>query len=267
MVSVHRVRGVLAAVLCALVAGCSAPASDVSGPAGGASDRPVAVVYRGPASCQGCAESAAALLRRSPLHFVVSFIGPGEGRKLTSDGLRGVDLYAQPGGDDSVEQAMRSLGPQAARAVQDYVAAGGRYVGFCMGAYLAGSDPGMDLLGAGDTGQYSQTPDAEVTDAADAVVAIRWGGSVRHHYAQDPAHIIASNAPGERVLSRFPNGTINALVRPQGRGVVGVVGTHPEAERSWYTDRLWRQDTDGLDRSEGLQLIAEVMEIDPSTNR
>lgn len=221
----------------------------------------VAVVYRGPASCPGCSEAAAALLRRSPLGFEVSYIGPREKRKVIAANLRGVDLYVQPGGDGSVRQGMRSLGRRSARVLKAYVANGGRYVGFCMGAYLAGSGPGMGLLAPGNTGQYSQTRGAEVTTAADAVVPLRWGRSLRHQYAQDPPYIIPSGVRGERVLSRFTNGKVNALVRPYGRGAVGVVGTHPEATRDWYTRRLWRQDRDGLDGAQGSRLIAAVMRL------
>lgn len=63
------------------------------------------------------------------------------------------------------------------------------------------------------------------------------------------------------MLSRFTNGRVNALVRPYHRGAVAVVGTHPEADRSWYTERLWRQDRDGLDRAQGLQLVAALMRV------
>ena len=37
------------------------------------------------------------------------------------------------------------------RAITAYVEAGGRYLGICQGAYLAGHDPGMGLLGGADT--------------------------------------------------------------------------------------------------------------------
>lgn len=191
--------------------------------------------------------------------FAVFCIGPREKRKLTPDNLRGVDLYAQPGGDGSLEDAMRSLGPSAARAIPDYVASGGHYVGFCMGAYLAGSDPAMELLGAGDTRGYDPSSRADVTGRVEAIIPVRWGGSVRYHYAQDPSYIVPSKVRGERVLSRFTNGTINALVRPFYRGGVGVVGTHPEADRSRYTDRLWHEDNDGLDHAQVQELITAVM--------
>lgn len=115
----------------------------------------------GPAGCPGCSEAVAALLRSSPLHFTVSYIGPHEKRTLTAVNLRGVDQYAQPGGDGSVAQTMRSLGPAAARVIKPYAGAGGHYLGFCVGAYLAGSAPGLGLLALGDTGQYVQTPGSQ----------------------------------------------------------------------------------------------------------
>jgi biotin protein ligase-like protein len=251
---------VFSALACLVVlAGC-ATAAAAEQPSG-TQHRPVAVVYRGPAGCSGCSEAVAALLRRSPLHFRVSYIGPHEKRTVTAANLRGVDLYAQPGGSGSVAHGARALGQAAAHAIKAYVAAGGHYLGFCMGAYLAGSDPGMGLLAPGNTGEYDKTRGAEVTTAAEAVIPLRWGGSIRYQYVQDAPYIVASGVPGEQILSRFTNGRINALVRPYKNGGVGVVGSHPEADRSWYTARMWRQDRDGLDYAQGLQLIAATMKL------
>lgn len=39
---------------------------------------------------------------------------------------------------------------QYAPAVRYFVSGGGSYLGFCLGAYLAGSDPGFDLVPDGD---------------------------------------------------------------------------------------------------------------------
>lgn len=223
--------------------------------------RPLALVYRGPAGCPGCSEAVVAMLRHSPHHFRIRYVGPQEKRKVTATGLRGAALYVQPGGDGSVARGMRVLGPRAARAIKAWVARGGRYAGFCMGAYFAGTDPGIGLLGRGNTGQYLATPGAEIDSTDDTVIPVRWGKARRHHFAQDPPYIIASGAPGERVLSRFTNGRINALVRPLGHGAVGVIGTHPEAPRRWYVGDLWRQDRDGPDRRDGLALIHALMAI------
>lgn len=243
------------AVTAALLA---APAGWSAGTGTGAR-RPLAVVYRGPAGCSGCSEAVAALIRRSPLHFRVVYVGPHEQHPLTAAALHGASLYAQPGGDGSAVQALRALGVRSVRAIRRFVAGGGHYLGICMGAYLAGSDPGMGLLSPGDTNEYDRSPGAAVTSAADAVIPVWWGRTLHDQFAQDPPYMTASGVPGERVLSRYTNGEINALVRPFGRGRVGVVGTHPEADRSWYTARLWRADRDGLDYAQGLELIAAVM--------
>ena len=250
-----------ALLLVLVLTGCgtASPTEPETGGSPPAAPQPVAVVYRGPAACEGCAESAAALVRQSPLRFQVSFIGPAEDRPLTADGLSGVSLYVQPGGDGSVDDAVAALGLPAAEALREYVATGGRYLGFCMGAYLAGSDPGLGLLEPGDTRQYSQTPGALVTGPEEAVIELLWEGSASYHYVQDPAVILPSGVSGERVLSTFTNGTANALVRPYHDGWVAVVGSHPEAERDWYTDGLWKQDLDGLDHAQGLELIDAVM--------
>ncbi len=251
-------RSLLVGLLCVVLIGATASAS---GPSKRSSPKraPVAVVYRGPAGCPGCSEAVAALLRRAPQGFAVSYIGPREKRKLTRANLRGVRLYAQPGGDGSVARANRVLGRPAAQAIRSYVAAGGHYLGFCMGAYLAGSGPGMGLLRPGNTGDYAETRGSEVRGSAEKVIAVRWGRTLRYQYAQDAAYVIPSRVRGERVLSRFSNGRVNALVRPYGRGGVGVVGTHPEADRSWYTQAMWQADKDGLDRAQGLELVAAVM--------
>lgn len=218
--------------------------------------RPLALVYRGPGGCQGCAEAVARLIRASPRNFRVRFVGrPG----LTLAHLRRATLYAQPGGNGSVAQAARTIGPRRFRTIRRYVRGGGHYLGFCMGAYLAGSQPGAGLLLPGNTGQYIRTPGASVSTPRNAVIPVRWGKARRRHFAQDPAYIVPSRVAGERVLSRFTNGRVNALVRPYGRGAVGVVGTHPEATRSWYTGTLWSRDTDGLDRRQGLALMRATL--------
>lgn len=251
--------GVLAAGLLVALFGAVIAGPTLQAQAAGPSAQPEAVVYRGPGLCPGCSEAVAALIRKSPRDFDVRYIGPNEKLKLTQENLRGAALYAQPGGDGSAAQAEKSLGMAGRRAIKDYVAGGGHYVGFCMGAYLAGSNPGMSLLSPGNTGQYIRTPNASVTTTRDAVIPVRWAGEVRRHFAQDPPYIIPSGVRGEKVLSRFTNGKVNALARPYGEGGVGVVGTHPEAERSWYSTTLWSKDKDGLDAAQGLRLIEATM--------
>jgi hypothetical protein len=61
-------------------------------------DRPQALVYRGPAVCDGCAEAVGTLLESSPSNFNVTYVGPKGDVDITSETLSNADLYAQGGG-------------------------------------------------------------------------------------------------------------------------------------------------------------------------
>ena len=220
---------------------------------------PLALVYRGPAGCDdGCSEAAAAMLRSSRYHFKVRYVGPNEKRKIVPSSFTGVALYVQPGGDTSVARANKLLGAQAQQVISDYVRNGGRYLGICQGAYLAGTDPGMGLLSPGNSDQYIATKGASTKSEADTVIPIRWGKKKIYMYFQDGAYLIPSGVPGEKILARYTNGKVAALTKPYGAGRVGVIGPHPEAPRSWYREAGLR-DRDGSDARYGLKLINSVM--------
>ncbi len=235
------------------------PTAVVSGEPVDRADRPIALVYRGPASCEGCAEAVVRLLKSSRHKFRVFYVGPREHRKLVPKSFVGVTLYAQPGGGLSVAQADRAVGEVGKAAIESFVRQGGRYLGFCEGAYLAGKDPGIGLLSPGDTRQYITSSGATVHNARDSLVRIKWGKQWRWMFFQDGPIILASGVPGERILARYTNRRIAALTKPYGAGRIGVVGPHPEAERDWYSLALWRRDRDQLDHEFGLRLINQTM--------
>ncbi|MER6981500.1 BPL-N domain-containing protein [Streptomyces carpinensis] len=193
-----------------------------------------ALVYRGPGACDGCAEAVAALLKLGPRPFKVRYVGPGEEVPLTAAGLAEADVYAQPGGDDDLDGTWEGL-KGAAGAIRDWTRGGGRYLGFCMGGYLAGSDPGFGLL-PGDTDEYIASSGASVRDERDTVVPVMWKGASRHMYFQDGPVFVLDDGADASVLARYDNGTVAAVVAPYGKGRVGVVGPHPEADSSWYSD-------------------------------
>lgn len=216
----------------------------------------VALVYRGPASLPGCPEAVADLLRRSRWRFAVDFVGPSEPRDLCPDALAGVALYAQPGGGD-LRPAWRRLRPHA-ETIRSFVHSGGRYLGFCLGAYLAGASPGFRLL-PGDVDRYPGSPGAGCKTEAAVVLPIVWRGRTRSVYGQDAPFVDLDPSRGAaRVLCVYDNGLAAAVVAPYGRGAVGVVGPHPEATADWFVD-------DGLCPPEplaldlGLDLVDEVM--------
>ena len=213
----------------------AAPAPSGVDPSVSTGARPVALVYRGPAGCPGCSEAVAALLHSSKWGFDVKYVGPNE-RLSIADGLKlpNVKLYAQPGGDDSLSQAYRRLSSDA-RDIQNFVKNGGRYLGICLGGYLAGATPGFNLL-PGDTDEFITSPGATVKNTKDTTVDVNWRGQSRSMYFQDgPYFILNRGASGVTVLATYTNGEIAAMVAPYGKGKVGGSGPHPEAVRSWYS--------------------------------
>ncbi|WP_224277765.1 hypothetical protein [Streptomyces sp. LS1784] len=235
---VGRVPGLVAAVVLVLVAGCGGtpPQSGDVPPPGRDDGQPLALVYRGPAACEGCPEAAEGLLERAG--FAVRFVGPGEQVRFGPAALTGVALYVQPGGTNGQEVAtawsLLARDPGfSPDLVRTYVRGGGRFLGLCMGGYLAG-DPGFDLL-PGDSGQYIRSPDATVTDERDRLVDVLWRGRPQRMYFQDGPYFDL-DGPGTDVLARYPNGRAAAAVTPYGRGRVAVSGPHPEAPAEWYRD-------------------------------
>lgn len=216
-------------------------------------DGGLALVYRGPASTPGCPEAVAEVLRASPRRLDVRYVGPAEPLPLTAQTLSGALLYAQPGGG-SLGRAYKKVRREAP-AIRDFVASGGHYLGFCLGAYLAGETPGFGLL-PGDTDQYISSPGAGLTNDRDAVIEVTWRGVRRRLYAQDPPYLALDPSRGPaQVLAVYDNGLPAGVVAPFGRGRVGVVGPHPEATPDWFLDVGLR-----VPRPLGLDLAADLLE-------
>ncbi|WP_250548771.1 BPL-N domain-containing protein [Pseudonocardia sp. H11422] len=216
-----------------------------------------ALIYRGPAACEGCAEAVAALLRSCPRRFDVSYAGPAD-LELTATSLRSAALYAQPGGGNSVRKAYRQM-RRSAPAIRDYVWSGGRYLGICMGAYLAGTWRGFGFL-PDDTDQFITSPGADVTIKADTIVRVDWRGRRRHMFFQDGTVFpIGSHTPDVTVLARYAsNGAAAAVVAPFGQGRIGVCGPHPEAPSEWY-EAHDLTNPDGIRADLGHDLIETLM--------
>lgn len=214
----------------------------------------VALVYRGPASSPGCPEAVAALLRSSRWGFDVRYVGPGEDVPVSTLALTGAAVYAQPGGG-LLSHGYRHLRRHRA-AIREFVHSGGRYLGFCLGGYLAGATPGFDLL-PGDTDQYIASAAATVDAPGDTLVEVAWRGSTRTLFFQDGPYFWVRPSADATVVATYPNGTVAALVVGFGQGRVGVVGPHPEATGDWYADAGLPVDRLGVDL--GLDLVDAVM--------
>jgi glutamine amidotransferase-like uncharacterized protein len=216
-----------------------------------------ALVYRGAAACDGCPEALAALLHSSRWEFDVRYVGEKEKLKVSPSTLAGASLYGQPGGGNSVKRAYRRM-EGSAGAIRNYVRSGGRYLGICMGGYLAGHWRGFRLLPE-DTDQFITSAGASVTTAKDTVVDVDWGGRRYGMFFQDgPVFRLPPEPRDVTILARYAsNGEIAAMVASLGQGRVGVCGPHPEATEDWYESHRLR--LDGSSIGLGHDLIDHLM--------
>ncbi|MBO0777671.1 MAG: hypothetical protein J2P37_02480 [Ktedonobacteraceae bacterium] len=226
--------------------------------------RPLALVYRGPGGCKGCSEATAALLQSSKWNFEVKFVGPKEPLELSAATLKSAVLYAQPGGKGDARRAYKKIMRQLddPNVISDWVKAGGRYLGICMGGYLAGDSPTVPGFGVlpGTVGEWIHSPGASWTSDKDTVLQVNWRDHLRWMYFQDgPYFQLNPGATGVQVLATYTNGKIAALVAPHGKGKVAVVGPHPEADETWYSEYNLT-DPDGPDADLGHDLINTLME-------
>ncbi|GAB0132354.1 hypothetical protein EsDP_00000794 [Epichloe bromicola] len=238
--------------------------------------RPRALVYRGPAACKGCAEAVAKLLETSSQNFVITYVGPKEDDQLSAELLRQAAVYAQPGGPD-LSSAYEELKPHQSE-LRDFVKNGGRYLGFCLGAFLAGDSPGFGLLPSGVNATAERKSDgAQVTGTEDTIIQVDWtfrsgvssfsqGQTAKSQwvYFQDGA--VINGLPKDdnsTVLGRYSsNGNVAASLTPLGKGYVALVGPHPEATRDWYS--AYRLDNpDGVKLDIGYDFVNAAMDAGP----
>jgi glutamine amidotransferase-like uncharacterized protein len=262
----------MAAVLTAAsVTGCVTSASAGTPRSQGTEVRPIALIYRGPAACNGCAEAVANMLRRQPEHFVIEYIGPHERIHFSAAALRRATVYAQPGGNDDLVGTWRELMREPGftpSLIPDFVRAGGRYLGTCMGGYLAGTTNGPGTGGfemlPGDSEEYVGSPGADVHTLRNTLVHVTWLGGGRPQrrtmFFQDGPYFQINDMAGVTVLARYRNsggpGRIAMMVMRYGKGVVAVSGPHPEATPDWYTGM---QDEYYRDLDIGNALVAALM--------
>lgn len=149
-------------------------------------------VYRGPAGCDDCSETVRTALEHLDPRYRVDFIGPQEAIDITPATLRRYALYVQPGGGQDIPAALDSLGKARVTALRDYVAQGGRYLGLCMGAYLA--DANNLALIPEELDSEVGRPGFPVTTIDDAAVAVRWAGRDDQVFYQDGPYLPPSHA-------------------------------------------------------------------------
>lgn len=200
-----------------------------------AADNIHVAIYRGPAGCEGCSEAVGNALERMGDDYVIEFVGPDELIDVADVNKQTFDIYVQPGGGQDIPAAMENINDDGALAIRNFVASGGKYLGLCMGAYLA-SASNLGLI-TDDLESEVGREGFPVTTISDASVAVTWNGEKDQVFFQDGPYFFSHDGElGFHEIAIYENGDTAAARYTFGDGVVVLSGPHPEAEIEWFID-------------------------------
>ncbi len=188
-----------------------------------------ALIYNGPGACPVCPGAVGSVLQK--MGFLIEYVKPGQLTKLKfSEAV----LYVQPGGTDRPNDILEALKPGEKLNLKNFVRGGGRYLGICSGGYLAG-DYVVDDKKAKAFGLIPITVDEESEDASPKLETIIWNNSVQQVYFQDAPSFNIKSVPSAVIWATYrDSGHGAALIYDFGKGRVGVVGPHLEADETWF---------------------------------
>jgi glutamine amidotransferase-like uncharacterized protein len=239
------------------------PAGTLAGEVGeesfqGASAPPVALIYKGEGSCEeGCSDAAAEVAIKAG--FRPRFVGPMDLNHDSSASdevalFQDAKVWIQPGG--VAVTAFFAMSPALREAIRSFVAAGGGYVGFCAGAFMAtrriGSSryAGLGIL-PGSTAPYFLKP--LTPELGYSLPRVQWGGLARQVFFEGGPYFYGYGSEAETVAS-YASGYAAAIRAHFGRGRVFVSGPHPEAPLSW-TEEDGVLDPDGVDQDLAIHMV------------
>jgi glutamine amidotransferase-like uncharacterized protein len=142
-----------------------------------------------------------------------------------------VDCVCFPGGighSDSFD----SLLQHNMELVRDYVAAGGKYIGICMGAYWADSNY-FNILSDVNVVQYYKRPTSDTKRPHAKAMPVKWGDQDYKMYFYDGCTFTGNG--NFQTIATYPNSDPMAIIQNN----IGLIGCHPESERVWYDYHTW----------------------------
>ena len=204
--------------------GSGSPSSPAS--AGGS----YALIYNGSVAAEEGPEAMAAIVEQVglPVTYIADLT---ELQRL----LPGAKVFIIGGTEDDLGPLINPFTPDVRAALDSYLRNGGRYLGICGGGFLAstGWEEGasfVEMLGIIPARSYSF--DEENDDPM--IIPVQWLGTEYDMYFQGgPVFELEDSAESVRVIARYENGEIAALISSYGSGKAAVCGPHPEAPDSW----------------------------------
>lgn len=140
------------------------------------------------------------------------------------------DIIAVPGGIGDSETFHRIIGDRK-NYIQDAVASGKYYLGICMGAYWA-THYYLDLVTDFTAIQYIKRPRSGIKRSYGTTVPVRWQSELVDMYFYDGCALIG-NESKYKIIARYKNKDPMAVIQNR----IGLIGCHPESQRSWYLSK------------------------------
>jgi len=144
-----------------------------------------------------------------------------------------VDIVAVPGGFGDANSFDR-LFEINQHSIKQFVIAGGKYLGICMGAYWAGKHY-LNMLDNVDAVQYITQPKTDTRRPHAKDINVNWNGHNTTMFFYDGCALVGNGK--FNTIATYANGDPMAII--QGR--LGLIGCHPEAEQFWYDGYSWMQ--------------------------
>jgi hypothetical protein len=143
-----------------------------------------------------------------------------------------VDMVCFPGGLGDSDSFDHLLSINGAR-IREFVSAGGKYLGICMGAYWADRYY-FNILDRVHAEQYIRRPNTDTRRPHAKNQKVIWNGEPDKMFFYDGCALISTGGQFETVAS-YPNGDAMAIIQNN----IGLIGCHPESETHWYSSYSW----------------------------
>ena len=159
-----------------------------------------------------------------------------------------VDLILIPGGTGDASTFDKVM-KNHKDTIRNYVANGGHYLGICMGAYWAGKNY-LDILRGRECVQYMNRSGAPRRPHPKDL-EVNWNGKKENIYWYDGCSIVGNGKMD--IVATYPNGDVMAGYQ----GKVGLIGSHLEADKDWYSSHSWMRKKWNSDKEKNWNLLLD----------
>jgi hypothetical protein len=229
----------------------------------------VALIYNGPGACSKadndagesgytCALAASVVATAAGLKTV--YVSPDALTDTSTAAqvkalFKDARVWIQPGGN--ANRAYDSLSSRLITELKNFIAAGGGYVGFCSGAFMATEkigDSGEDGLSIFPGSTTAQDPSANLAQGY-SFEPLTWQGKKRSVYFEGgPSLEGVKDNPAVEKIAYYADGDVAAARAAYHHGHVFLTGAHPEAPAIW-SEEDGNHDPDGIDHDLATSMV------------